>query len=104
MQSSKTDPKIYFLSALVEGSLLSKFSITRLRNISFFRTTGCGQVKPSLISSSGSSETGSVSELVLKNTSHTIIISLGYTTLFYSYLARIEGEGVEKGMLNVLSI
>ena len=67
MHSSKTDPKICVLLALVEGSNLSKFSITQLRNISFFRTKGCSQVKPSLISSSDSSETGSVSELVLKN-------------------------------------
>ena len=39
---SKADPKVSVLSALVEGSLLSKFSITRLRNISFFKTKGCG--------------------------------------------------------------
>ena len=61
-------PKISVLSALVEGSLLFKFSITWLRNISFFKTKGCGQAKPSLISSSCSLERGSVSELVLKNT------------------------------------
>ena len=65
---SKADPKVSVLSALVEGSLLSKFSITRLRNISFFKAKGCGQVKPSIISSSRSSKTGSVSELILKNT------------------------------------
>ena len=35
---------------------------------------------------------------------YTIIISLGYGTLFYSYLARVEGEGVGKGVLNVWSI
>ena len=68
IHSSRKDPKISVLSALAEGSLLSKFSITWLRNISFFRTKGCGQVKPSLISSSGSLETRSVSDLVLKNT------------------------------------
>ena len=51
----------------MEGSLLFKFSITWLRNISFFKTKWCGQIKPSLISFSCSSERGSVSELVLKN-------------------------------------
>ena len=68
IHSSKTDPKISVLSALVEGSLLSKFSTTWLHNISIFRTKRYGQVKPSLICSLGSLETESVSQLVLKIT------------------------------------